>query len=90
MQKGHALVALAVAAALFVGVPHSAFAADTQGRSGIDGAAEALRNELSPMLLTKTFRRSAASQAASISATRASRDCKTSCTTEAPSNPPSR
>ncbi|MFR4804024.1 MAG: hypothetical protein ACLT98_12345 [Eggerthellaceae bacterium] len=52
MQKGHALVALAVAAALFVGVPHSAFAADTQGRSGIDGAAEALRNELSPMLLT--------------------------------------
>ena len=52
MQKGHALVALAVAAALFMGVPHSAFAADTQGRSGIDGAAEALRNELSPMLLT--------------------------------------
>lgn len=52
MQKGHALLAFAVAAALFAGAPSSAFATDTQGRSGIDGAAEALRNELSPMLLT--------------------------------------
>lgn len=52
MQRAHALVAFAAAAALFTGVPCQAFAADTQGRSGIDGAAEALRNELSPMLLT--------------------------------------
>ena len=52
MQKGHALLAFAVAAALFAGVPSSAFATDAQGRSGIDGAAGALRNELSPMLLT--------------------------------------
>lgn len=41
-----------IAAALLLASPAPAVAADSSGRTGIDGAAEALRNELEPSLLT--------------------------------------
>ncbi|MDO4442304.1 MAG: hypothetical protein Q4B69_00295 [Slackia sp.] len=46
------ITAALVAAILLVTAPASAMAAESSGRTGIDGAAEALRNELEPSLLT--------------------------------------
>lgn len=55
MPRTHRICAAFLAGALLTaatGMPHDAAAAESQGRTGIDGAAEALRNELGPVLLT--------------------------------------
>lgn len=53
MPGTHRTIAAALlAAALLFAAPAAALAAESTGRTGIDGAAEALRNELEPSLLT--------------------------------------
>lgn len=47
-----AIIGIPVALALAAALAAPAFAADTAGRSGLEGAAEALRNELAPSMLT--------------------------------------
>lgn len=76
---GAALVALALAPVLAFTIvlaaspasPALAFAADASGRSGLAGAAEALRNELAPSMLTFDKHREAKGAAGAIDITNA-------------------
>ncbi len=65
-RRHHAYLAAFFAAALFLAMPQAAFASNGTSRSGIDGAAEALRNELNPILLTYENLQEQRSAAASI------------------------
>lgn len=52
LERPKALIGIAVPLLLAVCLAAPAFAADTAGRSGLEGAADALRNELAPSMLT--------------------------------------
>lgn len=52
LERPKALIGIAVPLLLAACLATPAFAADATGRSGLEGAAEALRNELAPSMLT--------------------------------------
>ena len=52
LKRSKTFIGILAAAALAACVASPAFAADASGRSGLEGAAEALRNELAPSMLT--------------------------------------